>query len=482
MSNSKKHNLFRQESLERLSSPEKLDQLMQVTSRNDWLPLSVLGGILGAVLLWSLFGRVPVNVISKGLIILPNRIVDLQSPVKGQLKTLNIQEGNCIEKDQVIAAIDPSEIRQQLEQEQAKLVTLKVQEQAANSLQEQHTNSELQAIQRQQISKRQRLQDTQAITSNLRERELNAIQKERTSLQQQLQDTLALAPSFQERLEKRRALLETGAISQDQVFQVEQEYIQNDQQIVSLKAELEGLEVRQAEVEQKYRENRNTVTQLQAELQELETQRSGLEQENLEADIQRKNQIQDVEHKIAQLSKQYDDNRQIKSPFSGCILELTTSKGSVINEGTRLGAIQVDEASAPLLSVIYFPIGDGKKIQPGMKIQVTPDTVRRERFGGIVGTVSHVSAFPITKEGAARLVGNPEVIENLVSQTGSAIAVQAELDLDPSTPSGYRWSSSRGPANITISSGTTATARVTVEQRSPITLVLPILREWTGIY
>ena len=83
-----------------------------------------------------------------------------------------------------------------------------------------------------------------------------------------------------------------------------------------------------------------------------------------------------------------------------------------------------------------------------MKIYITPDTVRRERFGGIVGTVTQVSPFPITKEGASSLVGNAEVVEEIVSQVGSVIAVQAQLELDPSTPSGYKWSSSTGPKNL----------------------------------
>lgn len=453
-----------------------------MVSRHDWLASSAIGGILGAILIWSIFGRIPVQVNSKGVIIRPNRVVNIQSPVEGQLETLEVQEGVCLEKGQTLATIDPSDIRQQLEQERAKLATLETQDQTANSLQQQRMQAELESMQRQQVSKQQRLEDVQGITTTLRDQELNTIQQERTSLQQRLQDALGLNPIFQDRLEKRRILLEAGAITEDQAFEAEQEYLENNQQIASLQAELEALEFRQAEVDRKYRENRNTITQVQAEFQELETQQRRLEQDSLNDDIQRDNEIQEVKHKIAQLSQQYDENRQIESPFKGCILEITTSVGSVVNEGSHLGAIQVDNDATPLISMMYFPVGDGKKIKSGMKVQVTPDTVRRERFGGIVGTISQVSAFPVTKDGAARVIGNPEMVETLISQNESAIAVQAELALDTSTPGGYRWTSSQGPEDITISSGTTATVRVTVEQRSPITLVVPILREWTGIY
>ena len=43
MKTKKKQNIFREESIERLSSPEQLDQLMQVVSRRNWLPLTTLG-------------------------------------------------------------------------------------------------------------------------------------------------------------------------------------------------------------------------------------------------------------------------------------------------------------------------------------------------------------------------------------------------------------------------------------------------------
>ena len=67
------------------------------------------------------------------------------------------------------------------------------------------------------------------------------------------------------------------------------------------------------------------------------------------------------------------------------------------------------------MAVTFFAVQDGKKIEQRMKdltakgkaveVQVTPTTVKRERFGGIKGTVTDVSAFPITKEGAAVSVG-----------------------------------------------------------------------------
>ncbi|NES45791.1 MAG: NHLP bacteriocin system secretion protein, partial [Moorea sp. SIO2C4] len=116
----------------------------------------------------------------------------------------------------------------------------------------------------------------------------------------------------------------------------------------------------------------------------------------------------------------------------------------------------------------------------GMKILITPDTVKRTRYGGIVGKITEVSPFSITSAGASSVIGNPEVVQKLMGEEGGKIEAIAKLQLDSKTPSGYKWSSSLGPP-LKISPGTTTTVRVTVEERTPITWVLPILREWSGI-
>ena len=64
---------------------------------------------------------------------------------------------------------------------------------------------------------------------------------------------------------------------------------------------------------------------------------------------------------------------------------------------------------------------------------------------------------------------------------GSApFEVYADLRLDPSTMSGYVWSSSDGPP-LDIQTGTMCQALITVEVRRPIELVLPILRKFAGV-
>ena len=157
-------------------------------------------------------------------------------------------------------------------------------------------------------------------------------------------------------------------------------------------------------------------------------------------------------------------------------MELTTTLGQVVQPGSRLGTIRIGKGDESPIGLSYFALKDGKQLQPGMSILITPDTVQRERFGGIVGKITRVSPLPVTPEGTASVIGNAEVVKNLMGEQGAAIEVKANLLSDSSTFSGYKWSSSKGP-KLKITSGTTAIVRVTVEERAPITFVLPILRE-----
>jgi hypothetical protein len=60
------NDLFRKESLERLSSPERLDELMTIVNLKTWLPLGTIGVLLGLGLLWSWVGRIPVTTSGRG--------------------------------------------------------------------------------------------------------------------------------------------------------------------------------------------------------------------------------------------------------------------------------------------------------------------------------------------------------------------------------------------------------------------------------
>jgi HlyD family secretion protein len=73
---------------------------------------------------------------------------------------------------------------------------------------------------------------------------------------------------------------------------------------------------------------------------------------------------------------------------------------------------------------------------------------------------------------------NDKLVETLMGRS-APIEVVAKLLPDPATPSGYKWSSSKGPPTQ-VMSGTLATGSVVVESRRPISYVLPVIKRSVG--
>lgn len=97
----------------------------------------------------------------------------------------------------------------------------------------------------------------------------------------------------------------------------------------------------------------------------------------------------------------------------------------------------------------------------------------------MLGKVKTVAKFPSTAPGMMRIFNNDKLVQQLAA--GAApIAVLADLIPSASTPSGYKWSSPRGP-DTEVESGTLCSATITVRQQRPITLVIPMLRTTLGL-
>ncbi|MEL6164284.1 MAG: biotin/lipoyl-binding protein [Cyanobacteria bacterium J06628_3] len=284
--------LFRKESLERLSSPERLDQLMQLVNPRDWLPLASLGVFVFLALVWSIFGRIPITENAPGVLIRPKRVVHFQSPISGQLKSVNVKSGECVEKNRILATINPSGLKQQLQQQRAKRSELMAQASDSGSLQRQRSklekealiserasiqqrlqaakalnpvlkNQGLAAIAQQRQTLQQRLRTAQALIPALKNKASSAIAQQRISIQQRLSDARALIPIQKERLEKRKKLLQEGAIPKDALLEVQQQYRQAQQEIAALQAELKGLDFNETETQQQYLANLNSISDIQ---------------------------------------------------------------------------------------------------------------------------------------------------------------------------------------------------------------------------
>lgn len=470
--------LFRQEALERTASPERLDQLVPMVHPKRWCALAAMGSVVIAGLAWSVFGRIPITVTGRGVLIYPSQVSTIQSPSSGRILSLNVREGDPVKKGQVIAVVDQSELENELQLMRSKLAQLRLQDQTATAQQDQRAllNQAFVAQQRQTLE--QRLQTERSLTPELQVRSQASIQQERQALQQRLQTLQTQLPAYKDRWQKRQAIAAEGALSQDDVLQAEREYQALEQEQEQLATQLKQLDVKAADAQRETLRHRDQLTELQAQLKELDTRTATQAEQDLAAATNRKKEIQETERAIAQLTLELNQNSQIVSPYDGRVLELTAQPGQRLEAGMGVSVISTHKGKEPLMSVTFLPDKDGKQIAAGMQAQVTPATVKREEYGGLVGKVESISEFPVTQQGVTRLIGNPDVLPGLLT-AGPQIAIFTKLEA-AATPTGYRWSSSQGP-DQSLSAGMTTTVRITVEERTPISYVLPILKSWVGM-
>ena len=273
--------------------------------------------------------------------------------------------------------------------------------------------------------------------NSLKARETELLNKSQlnTSVIKQKRDTLRFSNEvLRKRLDNQNGLLKDGLITQQSVLATQQQLEENA-------AAMKELDLRKLDIE-------------------------------LELDLVKRN-LDAVKIRLKQ-------STDIVSPYSGRVLEIKLDENSIVQAGSSILNMELTGDSIKDLEVVVFVSAlDGKKVRPGMDIFISPSTIKREDYGFMVGKVTAVSEFPSTAQGMMRILQNQQLVQQL-SAGAAPIQITADLTPDPSTTSGYRWTSPGGPP-VLVQSGTLGTANVSVRSQRPISLVIPMLREFVGV-
>jgi HlyD family secretion protein len=469
--------IFRKAALDRVASPEQLDWLVQVASPRRWLSLAALGLLVASGAAWSVVAKVPTTVTGKGILVYPSRVVSAQSTVTGQLLDVKVKVGDRVKPGDVLATLDQSDLKQQLQLSRDKLVQLRTQDRDFTFIQAQRDKYDQVSVEKQRQALQQGLDTLQSMTPLLRDRGLASMNSERVALQQRLATLKSSQPVYKQRWEARKILVGEGAAPKDMALQAQQEYESFQTQIDQVELQLKQLDTKDAEAQKQDLQNTNQITEIKAKLAALTVHKETQDGQDFSTMTSRQKEIQETQRTIEQLESQLKKSSQIVSNYDGLFLEVTAKPGQRIEAGAGLGNVSLVTDADRLVSVVFMPLNDGKKISKGMPVQITPTTVKREEFGGIEGQVTEVSPLSVTQQAMTSLVGNPEMLKGVMGE-GGQIAVYT--DLKPgTTESGYQWSSSKGPTQP-ITQGTPTTVRITIEERAPITYVLPFLKSLMG--
>lgn len=98
--------LYREISIEKLTSPEHLDRLVKVTSPVSWIALLGIGGILVSVVAWGLMGSLSTVVDGPGILLDNGKVISVYSRNTGLVDAVNFKDGDMVKKGEIIAVVD----------------------------------------------------------------------------------------------------------------------------------------------------------------------------------------------------------------------------------------------------------------------------------------------------------------------------------------------------------------------------------------
>jgi len=373
-------------------------------------------------------GDITVEVSESGAVE-PVRVVEIKSRVPGRIETLLVDEGAIVEQGQLLARIDPREIKQQVEQGSAQVESARASAQRARIALEMEAQQARLQLQQAQIRYEQALREaetqptlTQAALKNA-ENALKSAQEnlrllrevkhpqERVELANALRDAETRLQEARRNYERLQALLEKGYVSRQQVDAAQT-------QLVAAESQLRNLQQRQQQLAQQHAiELENARLQVESAQSDLERARASAVQDELKrkaleaarADLENARlRLRDIEMRQLELQQARASEKQAVSQFQNLMIQLSETdvrapiRGVVTRRYREVGELVMSGTTGfgegtPILQVadlsqmrvrLNLNELDVAKVRVGMPVEITVDALPERKFRGVVRKIA----------------------------------------------------------------------------------------------
>jgi len=411
--------MFRKAALAKLSSPEQLDSLMQVTTPQAWIALAATLVIIFAGLLWGIFGRTAERVTGAGIMLKEGGIFGIESRGGGIITDVLVNVEDEIKQGQVVLRVSQIEAAQEIRQTESQIGDLK--------------------------SNRER--STQLIGRN-RDAELRSVQEDRQRLSKSTSTLKNQIRFLEGRLKAQTEAADGGLITRDLVQATAQELEGAKSSLISNQAQVAQLEAREASLRNQAEQSVFTLDQ----------------------------EIGRTERQLEMTKLRHTQGTEVVSPYSGKVVSRLVDPGQEVRPGQAVLYIELSDQQ--LQAIAFIPL-QGARIRPGLIAQLSPEGITSEEYGYMLGVVVSIMQGPANPEALNRVLHNQNLITQFTA-SGSVYEVKIRPLRDPTTPSGFKWTSRDGPP-IKIGSGTLLRVQIPVQEKRPIELLIPTVRKWLGI-
>jgi len=416
---------YRQAAVNAAIASSSHDDHLEVMRPLTWVAGLAMVALLVLGLGWSSFVNVPITVASRGILTAPGGVIDIVSDTQGILGDLTVKVNDRITPGMVLAHVEQPDVRLELS--------------AAEGT----------------------LKDAQGFLDQIRidqEREQRALGEFRTGRDASLAENIRLLETQRAavsgRIQALRGLSNQQIVTQDRVLSVNAEFISLEAQIAQANRE------------------RNQLA--------LDEQTRRIQRERDELDATRR--VAEATRAVANIRLRLDRLGVVRALYGGRIVELKANGGDAVQRGTPIMVVErIDKGASTIpVAIAYFSADDGKKIEAGQTVEISPVNTDREEDGFIRGRVLSISETPSSSEGMNRTLHNDQLVSTFSAGLGAPFEVHIALDTKPGDPTQLVWST-QDPPEADIEPGTLASISITVKSVRLITLVIPVVRRLLGI-
>ena len=173
-----------------------------------------------------------------------------------------------------------------------------------------------------------------------------------------------------------------------------------------------------------------------------------------------------------------NDVVEVFSDQVGIVSDLVVKKDDEFTPGkdvVRISPIAHDSQ----IVVCYVPLAKAKKLERGMQVNITLDSLDSNSYGNMVARVINIDAYATPKDGMNSVIGKDNNLESTFNKDGAVVAVACELFPSADTVSGFYWSNAKG-SSVNVKNGSLVTAKIVTDEVAPITKLFSKLRDIWG--
>jgi HlyD family secretion protein len=409
--------LFRKEALEKQSGPRTQEERMQLIAPRWWIAVVAVAFVCCLSVYWGWYGRIYTKVNGSGMMVRSGEFRDMVSLSDGIIQSLNITEGVPVSEGEILVVMSLPLEQIELDHYQSRFKSMKEDVAGLHRLTETHVKQRT------------------ALTSRIAA-DSGKIMKDLERLLKQLTDLYEKYQSFRGR----------GLVTESETVAVLQNMLNTEVSLIRQHQETANNEMGKLDHEHVF------------------------EREFWQKDREIRESQQDLALRMAQ----YIQRKHIVCHSDGNIINIHKSIGDHVASGEAVCTLQHPDGDGLFVDAM-ISAAQIKTVREGQTVHISPSDTEPYRIGYMLGTVEKVGLYPANTARLSNWYKNEDLIR-LFKGNDAAGTVRVRLISDPANPAGVQWTG-KIPENVDISAGRLCTIKVTVEQRAPISYVLPYIRK-----